>query len=133
MKPDRKAQMQAVTAAMQSAMQEAARLERVAWFRNIYEECHKELHQPQPTMTPFKFEIEISTEDYRNCFALEESKRTLSYLMKITSGHQHCAYCSQPLEEDEVGTRESYFNMMDVLRMKILEKLSPTEEPPQQP
>ena len=83
-------------------------------------------------MTTHNFEIELKLVDGRIWDTFPGGK-PFHYRIIIKSGSKSCLMWSEALDEDEVGTQESYFNIMDILRMKILEKLSTTEEPPQQP
>ena len=78
-------------------------------------------------MTPFKFEIEISLHDFRGIDSLESENQKLCYKMLVKNDDQHCCYWSQDLKDEDVGTRQSYWNAMDYLRQKLLNRLCPDE------
>jgi len=79
-------------------------------------------------MTKKSFAVTFELKDFRETREVSPDKQVQSYLMTVKHGDQHFAYWSQPITDEEVGTRRSFWNAMDVLRQKILEKLSPQEE-----
>jgi hypothetical protein len=74
-------------------------------------------------MSQHTFRIEIELFDYRNHPTLEEDNKVMAYRAYLSCDDQHCAIWSQPLNEDEIGTPESYWNIMDSIRYKMMKKL----------
>ncbi len=74
-----------------------------------------------------KFEITIELKDYRKTEGLEPEKQVLCYRALIYYEGQHATVWSEPIQTDEIGTRRSYFNLLDGIRHRILKKLCPEE------
>ena len=50
------------------------------------------------------------------------------YRIYLIVGNQHCMIRSESLKEEDLGTRQSFENLMDSLRYQLLKKLCPKAE-----
>ena len=50
------------------------------------------------------------------------------YRIHLIVGNQNCMIRSESLKEEDLGTRRSFENLMDILRYQLLKKLCPEAE-----
>lgn len=57
-----------------------------------------------------------------------EANNEMFYRIHLIVGSQHCMIRSESLKEEDLGTRRSFENLMDILRYQLLKKLCPGAE-----
>lgn len=74
-------------------------------------------------MKPLTFTITFDLKDFRNDETVSPENRVLSYRARISGGDKHAAICSQPLKDEEIGTPQSFYNTLDMILMRMKERL----------
>ena len=72
---------------------------------------------------PLTFSITFDLKDFRGDETTSPETRTLSYMATITCGEKRARIWSQPLTDDEVGTPQSFYNVLDMILMRMQERL----------